>query len=169
LEDYVRLRDGQKIPSVAQILDAFVASTNLKCIILDIKGNVGIFKYLEPIIRSAYAQAATLNRDVLIITDIPSDDVLTEYLTQPSYATLPIIYDISLQGCIDHGFKYWMPRFSEGLLLDDVDKAHGLGIKVYSWTLNDMTLVNNYLQNGRFDGLLSDYPAYIVYDYYTMF
>jgi glycerophosphoryl diester phosphodiesterase len=62
-----------------------------------------------------------------------------------------------------------MPRFSEGLLLDDVDKAHGLGIKVYSWTLNDMTLVNNYLQNGRFDGLLSDYPAYIVYDYYTMF
>jgi hypothetical protein len=25
------------------------------------------------------------------------------------------------------------------------------------------------LQNGQFDGFITDYPAYVVYDYYTMF
>lgn len=169
ISEYVRLRDGQKVPSVEQILDAFVESTNLKYIILDIKGNKGIFKYLEPIIRNAYAKAAALNRKVIIYTDIPSEEVLDEYKTQPSYADLPIMYDLSLQVAIDNDFEAWMPRYSEGLMLDEVDRAHSLGKKVYSWTLNERKLVTEYVQNGKFDGLLSDYPAYIVYDFYTLY
>jgi glycerophosphoryl diester phosphodiesterase len=54
-------------------------------------------------------------------------------------------------------------------LLEDVVKAHANGIKVISWTLNDKGLIKNYLQNGEFDGFITDYPAYVVYDYYTMF
>jgi hypothetical protein len=39
---------------------------------------------------------------------------------------------------------------------------------VISWTLNDKGLIKNYIQNGQFDGFISDYPAYVVYDFYTM-
>jgi glycerophosphoryl diester phosphodiesterase len=74
-----------------------------------------------------------------------------------------------LQLALDNKSKYFGPRFSEGVLLDDVAKAHSNGIKVISWTLNDKGLIKNYLQNGQFDGFITDYPAYVVYDYYTMF
>jgi glycerophosphoryl diester phosphodiesterase len=77
--------------------------------------------------------------------------------------------ELSLDNAILNNCKYWGPRYSLGLLLDEVDKAHSLGIKVLSWTLNDKNLISDYLINGKFDGFISDYPAYVVYDFYTLF
>jgi len=169
LETYVRLVDGQKIPSVAQVLDAFVDSTTMKYFWLDIKGDPDIFKYLEPIVRSAYARAAAQKRDVVIIADLPSEEVIAEYQKQPSYGVdLPCMCELSLQDAIDNKCKYFGPRFTLGLLLDDVNKGHSMGILSYSWTLNDKTTILNYLQNGKFDGFITDYPAYVVYDYYAL-
>ena len=70
---------------------------------------------------------------------------------------------------IDNGCKFFGPRYSNGLLLEDVQRAHDNGIKVISWTLNSHALILDYMQNGKFDGFITDYPAYVVYYYYTMF
>jgi glycerophosphoryl diester phosphodiesterase len=169
LSQFVRLNDGQKIPSVEEALDAFVTSTNLKYMWLDIKGNPDVFKYMEPVVRNAYAKAASLNRDVVIITDLPTTGVIDEFKKQPSYTDLPTMCELTLQDVTDNTCEYWGPRYSEGLLLDDVARAHSLGIKVYSWTLNDRNIIYNYLMNGQFDGFISDYPAFVNYYYYTNF
>jgi len=172
LSNYVRLEDGQSIPSVEEVLDVFITSTKMKYVWLDVKGNTDIFKYMEPIVRNAYAKAASLNRDVVIISDLPTEDVIAEYRKQPSYESppkLPVMCELTLQDVIDNRCEYWGPRYSEGLMLDQVDQAHSQGIKVFSWTLNDRNIIVNYLQNGRFDGFITDYPAYVVYHYNTMF
>jgi glycerophosphoryl diester phosphodiesterase len=168
LQSYVRLVDGQKIPTVEEILDAFIDSTNMKYMWLDIKGDPDVFKYLEPVVRNAYARAASQHRTVVIISDLPSDEVIEEYKKQPSYADLPTMCELSMQDVIDNNCQYFGPRFTLGLLTEDVAKAHSLGIKVYSWTLNDKTIIQDYLKNGQFDGFISDYPAYVVYDYYAL-
>ncbi len=72
IENYVRLVDGQKVPSVAQVLQVFVDSTNMKYMWLDVKGDPDVFKYLEPVVRDAYARAKAANRDVVIFADLPS-------------------------------------------------------------------------------------------------
>jgi glycerophosphoryl diester phosphodiesterase len=169
LSNYIRLVDGQKIPSVEEVLNAFITSTTLKYMWLDIKGNPGIFQALEPIVRNANALAASLNRDIVIITDIPTQAVIDEFQTQPSYHDLPTMCELSLDDVISTTSEYWGPRYSEGLMLDDVNRAHSMGIKVYCWTLNDRNIIKNYLQNGQFDGFITDYPSYVVYDFYTMF
>jgi len=169
LTEYIRLIDGQKIPSVEQVLNDFIDSTTMQYLWLDVKGDPGIFKYLEPVVRAAYARAASKNRTVEIIADLPSQKVIDEYHAQPSYATLPSMCELSLQDAIDNKCQYYSPRYTQGLVLDDVNKAHGLGMKVLSWTLNDKTIIQNYLVNGKFDGFISDYPAYVVYDFYTLY
>jgi glycerophosphoryl diester phosphodiesterase len=169
ISSYVRLIDGQKVPSLEEVLNAFVDNTNLTYFWMDIKGNPGIFKYLEPIVRKAYARAATQNRTVVIFAGMPSEDVIDEFHSQPTYADLPTLCEQSLQLAIDNKSKFYGPRFTQGLLLDEVTKAHANGIKVFSWTLNDKGLIKDYLQNGQFDGFITDYPAYVVYDFYTMF
>lgn len=169
LEEFIPLIDGQKIPSLEHALQVFVDSTSLKYFWMDVKGDPGIFQYLEPVVRNAYAHAADKKRDVVIFADMPTKDVIAEYQAWPAYSDLPTMCETSLQDVIDNKSQYYGPRFTEGLVLDDVDKAHGMGIKVLSWTLNDKTLIFNYLQNGRFDGFISDYPAYVVYDYYALF
>ena len=66
---------------------------------------------------------------------------------------------------IDDGVVEWVEiKITLGL----ATFGHGLGMKVFSWTLNDRTIILDYLKNGNFDGFISDYPAYVVYDYYTM-
>jgi glycerophosphoryl diester phosphodiesterase len=169
LDSFVTLLDGEKIPTVEQVLNAFVDSTTLKYFWLDIKGDPDIFKYLEPIVRGAYARAAKANRNIEIIGDLTSDEVISEFKSWPSYNSLPTLCEVSLDDAIQYNCKYWGPRYSLGLLPDDVARAHNLGIKVLSWTLNDKNLIYDYLVNGHFDGFISDYPAYVVYDFYTLY
>jgi len=179
ISQYIRLVDGQKVPSVEQVLNAFVDSTTLKYIWLDLKGNTDIFKYLEPIVRNAYAKAVAQNRDVMILTGLPSADVIDELKKQPTYnstnpayaysAPLPMLAEQSLDLVIENKGSFFGPRFSEGLLLDEVNEAHSKGIKVISWTLNGKNVIVDYLKNGKFDGFITDYPAYVAYHFYTMF
>jgi len=169
LEKYVRLTDGEKIPSLEQVLEAFIDSTTLKYFWMDVKGDPDVFMYLEPIVRNAYANAAAKNRNVIIFADLPSQKVIDEYKEQPSYTSLPTMCETSLDDVITLNCQYWGPRYTLGLLLDDVEKAHNKNIKVMSWTLNSKDLIHDYLINGKFDGFISDYPAYVVYDFYTLF
>ncbi|NCD70039.1 glycerophosphodiester phosphodiesterase [Mucilaginibacter agri] len=169
LEQYVRLIDGQKIPSLAQALQAFIDSTNMKYVWMDVKGDPDIFKYLEPVVRNAYAHAKAVNRNVIIFAGLPSKGVITEFQKQPSYgADLPCLCELSLQDAIDNHCQFFGPRFTMGLLLDDVNKGHSLGIKSFSWTLTDKITIADYLQNGKFDGFISDNTPYVVYDYYAL-
>ncbi len=173
IRDYVDLIDGQKIPTVEEVLNTVIDETYLKYVWLDIKGNPDVFKYLEPVVRNAYARAAAQNRTVTIFAGLPSTDVIAEFKKQPSYSSgaspLPTLCELSLSDVKENNSSFFGPRYSEGLILSDVEEAHKIGVKVISWTLNDKNIIKNYLQNGKFDGFITDYPAYVVYDFYTMF
>lgn len=170
LEEYIRLVDGQKIPSLAECLSSFIDSTTLTYFWLDIKGDVGIFQALQPIILNAQAHAKAVGRNIVVYADMPSNTVIQEFQSYPAYradTSLKTMCELTYQDVIDNGCTRWGPRYSRGLLLSDVATAHAAGIRVISWTLNDAGLIANYIQNGQFDGFISDYPCYVVYDWYT--
>ena len=158
LREFVDLIDGQKIPSVEEVLNAVIDETYLKYVWLDIKGNPDVFKYMEPVVRNAYARAKAQNRDVVIFVGLPSKDVIEEFKKQPGYSAppnaLPTLSELSMSDVIDNKSSFFGPRYSEGLLLEDVALAHSMGVKVISWTLNDKNIIKNYLQNGKFDGFI---------------
>ncbi len=179
ISQYVQLIDGQRVPSVEQALNAFIDSTTLKYFWMDIKGNVDVFKYLEPVVRNAYARAQSKGRDVVIFAGLPSQQVIDELKKVPTYqsvnpayaysAPLPTLAEETIDKAIANNCQFFGPRYTMGLLLPDVQKAHDQGIKVISWTLNAQGLIVNYLKNGQFDGFITDYPTYVVYNFYTMF
>lgn len=180
ISQYVQLIDGQRVPSVEQALKVFIDSTTLKYFWMDIKGNDEVFKYLEPVVRDAYAYAAAQGRsDVIIFAGLPSSAVIDELNKQPTYHAnnpthayslpLPLLAEETVDKAIANGCQYFGPRYTLGLLLPDVERAHNEGIRVISWTLNAKPLITNYLLNGQFDGFITDYPAYVVYDLYTLF
>lgn len=180
ISEFVTLIDGQKVPSVEEALNAFIDETTLTYFWMDIKGNPDVFKYLEPIVRKAYKRAADQGRTVVIFSGLPSSDVIGELKKQPTYQAgnpadpnytlpLPTLAEETVDKAIENGCQYFGPRYTLGLLLPDVQKAHDNGIKVISWTLNARGLITNYLKNGEFDGMITDYPTYVVYDFYTMF
>lgn len=166
LKNFVRLIDGQRIPSLEEALKLAVDSTALKYVWLDIKGNPNVFEYLYPIVKVAQARALAKGKDIVFITDIPSEDVMKEYLKYPAYFGLPLMYELDLNTAIELNCGYWGPRWTEGTLNADVDRAHSVGMQAYTWTLNSEVFIVSYLENGNFDGLITDYPAYAVFHYY---
>lgn len=166
LKSSIRLTDGQRIPSLDQALTLAVDSTNLRYVWLDIKGNPDVFKYLEPIVRCAISRAAAKNRTITFISDIPTKAVLAEYYKQPTYADLPLMYELDLDKAIELGCKYWGPRWTEGTHDAEVKRAHDLGMKVYAWTINSETYVQVFL-NAGFDGMITDYPSYVAFHHYN--
>jgi len=179
ISQYVELVDGQRVPSVEQALNAFIDSTTMKYFWMDIKGNKDVFKYLEPIVRKAYERAAAKNRDVVLFAGLPSQQVIDELNKVPTYKAgnpdypyflpLPTLAEETVDKAIASNSEFFGPRYTLGLLLPDVQRAHDNGIKVISWTLNSQALISNYLKNGQFDGFITDYSAYVVYEFYTKF
>jgi len=179
ISQYVRLIDGQRVPSVEQALNAFIDSTTLTHFWMDIKGNPDVFKYLEPVVRNAYERAATQGRNIVIFAGLPSSDVIDEMNKQPTYKAgnpafaysdpLPSLAEETVDKAIATNSQFFGPRYTLGLLLPDVQRAHDNNIKVIAWTLNARGLIVNYLENGQFDGFITDYPAYVIYEYYTRF
>ena len=170
LETYIELIDGQRIPSLDEVATKFIDSTTMTYLWMDVKGDDSVFESMLPVVQKAYAHAAAVGRTVVIYADLPSTTVLGQFQSFPAYrdSGLPTMCELSLQDAIDNGSTRFGPRYSLGLLLSEVQEAHSLGIKVISWTLNDKTLIHNYIQNGQFDGFISDYPCFVVYDFYTM-
>ena len=123
LEQYIKLIDGQLIPSLEQCLAAFVDSTTMTYFWIDVKGDVGIFQALMPVIKNAQAHAQAVGRHVEIFADIPSQSVIDEFQSFPDYradTSLKIMCELQLQDVIDNGGTRWGPRYSRGLLLSDV-------------------------------------------------
>jgi glycerophosphoryl diester phosphodiesterase len=170
LEDYLTLVDGQKIASLENCLKYFIDSTTMTYFWLDIKGDEGIFQALEPIILNAQEHAKAVGRNIVVFADMPSNEVIDQFQSYPPYQANPelkTMCELTLQDVLNNGSTRWGPRYSRGLMLDDVAAAHSHGIKVIRWTLNDKGLIQNYLANGQFDGFITDYPCYVVYDFYT--
>jgi len=170
LDQFILLIDGQRIPRLEDCLMDFIDSTTMTYFWMDIKGNDSVFQALQPVILRAQAHAKAMGRNVTIYADLPSTTVISEFQSYPAYradTSLKTMCELTLQDVIDNGCTRWGPRYSRGLLLSDVATAHSLGIKVISWTLNNEELIANYMQNGQFDGFISDYPCFVVYDWYT--
>jgi glycerophosphoryl diester phosphodiesterase len=170
LDQFILLIDGQRIPKLEDCLRDFIDSTTMTYFWMDIKGNDSVFQALQPVILNAQAHAKAVGRNVTIYADLPSTTVISEFQSYPAYradTSLKTMCELTLQDVIDNGCTRWGPRYSRGLLLSDVATAHSMGIKVISWTLNNEELIANYMQNGQFDGFISDYPCFVVYDWYT--
>lgn len=167
LSRYVRLVDGQKIPSLEEMLNTIIDSTDIKFVWLDNKGgNERFFSYTQPIIIRAYQKAKAQNRSVLFLNGIPTEEVASEFAKIPNYKDQISLCEISLQRAKDIGSIFYAPRWTLGTLDAEIAQAHALNMKVVTWTVDLNTVMRKYLFLGNFDGILTNYPSILAYEFY---
>lgn len=168
LSRYVRLVDGQKIPSLEEMLNTIIDSTNIRFVWLDNKGgNERFFNYTNTIIIKALQKAKQQNRQLLLINGIPTEEVAAEFAKAPNYKNRPSLSELSLAHAKEFQSLVYAPRWTLGTLDDEVAEAHSLNIKVVTWTVDLNTVMRKYLLLGSFDGILTNYPSILAYEFYT--
>jgi glycerophosphoryl diester phosphodiesterase len=167
LSAFVRLIHGEKIPTLRQALDAVVYQTPLRFVWLDTKYTGGSLQVMRDIQKEYLQKAAAAGRNLKIVIGLPTQDAMNEFLALPDFAATPNLCELTLEDVDKTNAEIWAPRFTLGLQNEEVAKVHAAGRQVFVWTLDVPDLVQQYLREGQFDAILSNYPSMIAYNYYV--
>jgi len=166
LSTFVRLVHGEKIPTLREALDAVVYQTQLQFVWLDTKYTSSI----APIhaMQLEYIQkAAAIGRQLNIVIGLPGKDQFNQFLNLPDYKNVPSLCELGANESDQINAKIWAPRFTEGTQNELVADEHAKGRKVYVWTVDEPAFITSFINDGHFDGMLSNFPSCVAYNYYV--
>jgi glycerophosphoryl diester phosphodiesterase len=165
LSEFVRLIHGEKIPSVEEALTYVVDSTDLRFVYLDMKSAEAVPIVIEKQ-RDAIKRAKDKGRDVLIVIGIPNTEVMDAVLAYPGYQDVPTLCELTVDDVRTLNSKVWAPRWTQGTQNDLVQQIHNEGRLAVCWTIDTPEWIRDFVDNGNFDGLLTNYPYVVAYYHY---
>jgi glycerophosphoryl diester phosphodiesterase len=166
LSAFVRLIHGEKIPTLREALDAVVYNTPIEFVWLDTKFT-GSLNEVRALQKEYLQKAAGLGRKLEIVIGLPTKDAMDEFLKLPDYAAAPNLCELTLEDVEQTKAEYWGPRFTLGTQNDAVAQIHAQGRQAFVWTLDVPEYIQQYLRDGQFDGILSNFPSSVAYYYYV--
>lgn len=166
LRSFCTLKDGERIPTLEEALHTVVYKTNLKLVWLDIKAS-GMMQNLVDLQTKYQNLALQKGRKLEILIGIPNDMILNEYIGFPNFQNYPSICEMDESYVFQSKSKIWTPRWSLGLLDERVKFMHNNGFRCFVWTLDATELVRTFIKKSEFDGMVTNYPSIVAYEYYT--
>ena len=106
-------------------------------------------------------------RKLNILIGLPGKDQMDQFLALPDYSTTPSLCELSIGDAEKTNARVWAPRFTEGTQNDQVAIVHGQGRKAFVWTLDVPEFITQYINEGHFDGILSNFPSCVAFNYYV--
>jgi glycerophosphoryl diester phosphodiesterase len=165
LQGFVRLIHGERIPTLRQAMEAALYRTPITSVYLDNKPSANLALERE-VQKEFIAKAAAAGRQFNMFIGLPSDDILNSFLALPDYATAPSLCELTVDDTRKAHSLVWAPRWTLGLQLGDVAQMHAEGRAVVTWTVDVPAYMQQYITQGDFDGILSNYsPAVAFYHY----
>ncbi|MEI6172642.1 MAG: glycerophosphodiester phosphodiesterase [Bacteroidota bacterium] len=166
LTTFIRLIHGETIPTLEEALNFTIDSTLLRFVYLDMKANRDAMSKVVPIQYRALQRAKEKGRDIIIVVGIPSTDVLNDLMTYPNYTSIPSLCELTVDDVHMVNSKVWAPRWTLGTQNDLVQQMHNEGRLAVCWTIDEPLWIKEYIENGLFDGLLTNYPYVVAYYHY---
>jgi glycerophosphoryl diester phosphodiesterase len=165
IRHFIRLIHGETIPSVDELLTFAVDSTDMRFVYLDMKSADAVPAVI-PLELKAIQHAKDIGRDILIVMGIPSTDVLNAFLAYPDHENVPSLCELSQDELHQANSIVWAPRWTLGTQNDLVDQMHAEGRICVTWTIDNPNWIKEYIENGHFDGLLTNFPYVEAYYHY---
>jgi glycerophosphoryl diester phosphodiesterase len=165
LRTLVTLRNGEKIPSLRETLEYVLEKTTLRQVWLDTK-DVDVIPASIAIQQEILERASTMGRDLKIVIGIPADDVYEAFIAYPGYQDVPSLCELTLDQVRQANSQVWAPRWTQGLQTAEVQQMHAEGRLVLTWTLDEPSYIEQYINEGEFDGILTNYPTIVSYYHY---
>lgn len=164
LEQYVRLIHGEKIPTLAAMLDTIITATNLEFVYVDLKPTtISYLPVFVQVQQAAIAKAALLGRNVQIYLALTSDTLAQQFMTLPGYQSIPTICERDTTFLRELNSAVWSPVYTQGITNQTIDYLHGQGRQVITWTVDASNYLEQYITQTNIDGIDTDYTTLAAY------
>jgi len=161
----ITLRNGEKIPSLREALEYTLEKTNIDVVWLDTK-DVDVVQASIELMEEILERASLMGRDLKIYLGIPADDIYQAFIAYPGYQDIPSLCELSVEQVREANSQVWAPRWTQGLQTAEVQQLQAEGRKVFTWTLDESSYIEEFINEGQFDGILTNYPTIVSYYYY---
>lgn len=165
LRTLITLRNGEKIPSLREALEFTLEETNINTVWLDTK-DVDVVPASIELLTEINERAILMGRDLKIYLGIPADDIYQKFLEQPNYEDVPSLCELSIDQVREANSMIWAPRWTQGTQNSTVQQMQAEGRKVFTWTLDDANYIEQFINEGQFNGILTNYPTIVSYYHY---
>lgn len=162
----VSLIHGEHIPRLNDALMFVVDSTLITDVYLDMKENVNSMSTVIPIQKEMLQRAKDKGRDLHIYVGLPSQDAINDFMNQPDYLITPSLCELTVDDVVRTNSMVWAPRWTEGTQNDLVAQIHTQGRIAWTWTLDNVEWIKEYINDGNFNGILTNYPFVVGYYHY---
>ena len=161
----ITLKNGEEIPSLEEALEYIYEETQIRTVWLDTK-DVDVVPQSIELLEYYNDLAISTGRDLIIYLGIPADDVYEKFLEQPNYQDVSSLCELSIEQVREADSEVWGPRWTLGLQTSEVQQMHDEGRLVFTWTLDEASYIEEYINQGDFDGILTNYPTIVSYYHY---
>lgn len=165
LSSFVKLIHGERIPSLEEVLTFAIDSTDLRFVYLDMKSADAVPVVIS-VQQRAIQHAKDKGRDIVILMGIPDTDVLNALMACPDYKNVPSLCELTVDDVRMLNSKVWAPRWTLGVQNGLVQQMHDEGRLAVCWTIDSPNWIRNYLDQGIFDGLVTNFPYVVAYHHY---
>ncbi len=165
LSSFVTLIHGERIPSLEEVLTFAIDSTDLRFVYMDMKSAEAV-PVVVPLQQSAIQHAKEKGRDIIILMGIPDTDVLNAFMNYPDYKNIPSLCELTVDDVRMVNSQVWAPRWTLGTQKDLVQQMHNEKRLAVCWTIDSPNWIRNYLNQGIFDGMLTNFPYVVAYHHY---
>ena len=104
-----------------------------------------------------------MNRTLEIFIGLPTNDKMNQFISVPDYQEILSLNEKEIEDVRTTASSFWGPRWTLGLQSESVDAMHAEGRRVITWTMDDPQFISRYLNEGKFDGMVTNYPALVAY------
>ena len=162
----VQLKRGGKIPTLQDALHTVVYNTPLQFVWLDCKLE-GSLQRIRALQEEYMQKAKDIGRDVEIVIGVPDEDMLHQFLSLPQYERIPSLCELDQDSAVKMKAKIWATSWTKGLQTEDVLAAQAKGMRAFAWTLDVPRKIKEFMREGRFNGITTNRPTFVAYEYYN--
>jgi len=167
LKTLITLKHGELIESLDEMLEYVLNNTNLKFVWLDMKSGKDDMAKVISIQQDFIELAAAIGRDLEILIGLPTQDKVDQFLAFPEFQNVDNLCELETSIVRQTDAEVWGPRWTLGLQTAEVNAMHSEGREVITWTLDDPNWIRSFVQDGDFDGILTNYPTAVAYSFYV--
>jgi glycerophosphoryl diester phosphodiesterase len=166
LNALVQLKRGGKIPTLRQALQTILVETPLRFVWIDTKYKGSLDK-LRQIQQEFLQMAAARGRNLQIVIGVPDEEVYNNFLRLSNYQNVPSLCELDIPKTQTMNARVWAPTWTLGLQTAEVAAMQAEGRRVFVWTLDGPERIQQYLNEGSFNGILSNQPMAVAHFYYA--
>ncbi|MGZ3915522.1 MAG: glycerophosphodiester phosphodiesterase [Flavisolibacter sp.] len=160
------LRKGGQVPTLEEALHTILYQTPLELVWLDIKKECDL-RMIRNLQLDFLQRAKALGRDLRILIGIPDKMILECFKNLDDHLQLPSLTELGPQIAEAINADVWAPQYTGGFQKEEVERIQSQGKKAWVWSLDNVNMIQWYVKEGGFDGIVTNAPPVVFHTYYV--